>query len=73
MAELPGHKGQLAPRCRALGTMIKKFYSDIQKAVHTLRLKNFETSSFVWGGGGGHNLRCHLAGIFHTSARCPQA
>ena len=38
-----GHKGQLAPRCRALGTMIKKLYHGIQKAVHPLRFTNFET------------------------------
>ena len=37
-----GHKGQLAPRCRALDAMIKTLYHGIQKAVHQFRLKNVE-------------------------------
>ena len=37
-----GHKGQLAPRCRALGTMITKSYHGVQKAVHPFRFKHFE-------------------------------
>ena len=28
-----GHKGQLAPRCRALDAMIKKFYHGVQKSI----------------------------------------
>ena len=51
-----GHKGQLAPRCRAQGTMIlswyKKFYHGIQKAVHPFRFKNFEHLLGSGGGGG---------------------
>ena len=37
-----GHKGQLAPRCRALDAMIKKLYYGMQNAVHPFRFKNFE-------------------------------
>ena len=63
-----GHKGQLAPRCRALDAMIKKFYHGIQKAVHPFRLKNFE--HLLLGSGRNQNLRpgCrrHLARTFHT-------
>ena len=63
----PGHNGQLAPHCRALGTMIKNLYPGIKKTLNT---------SLDLGGGGDHNLRpgCrhHLAGTFHTPARCLQ-
>ena len=54
-----GHKGQLAPRCRALDVMIKTFYHVIQKAVHPFRFKNGEPILLGSGGlgGGGHNLR----------------
>ena len=51
---LPVIKGQLAPRCRALDAMIKKFYHGIQKAVHQFRFKNVE---HLLGSGGNHNLR----------------
>ena len=64
-----GHKGQLAPCCCAMGTMIKKSYHGILKAVQLFRFKNFE---HLLGSGGNHNLRpgcrCHLAGTFHTPA-----
>ena len=49
-----GHKGQLAPRCRALDAMIKKFYHGIQKNVHPFRFKNFE---HLLASGRNHNLR----------------
>ena len=65
-------KGQLAPSCRALGTMIKKSYHSTQKAVSHLWW-TLNTSSLGLGGGD-HNLRpgCrhHLAGTFHTPTRC---
>ena len=66
-----GHKGQLAPRCRALDAMIKKFYSRIQKAVHPFRFQNFE--HIVLGSGWNHNLRSgcrrHLVRIFYIFVR----
>ena len=52
---IQGHKGQLAPRCRALDATIKKLYHGIQNAVHPFRFKTLNTSSL--GLGGGHNLR----------------
>ena len=65
-----GHKGQLAPRCRALDAMIQKYDHGIQKAVHLFRFRNFE---HLIGSGWSHNLRpgCrrHLARTFHTPAR----
>ena len=47
----PGHLGQLAPRCRALDAMIKKFYHGIQKAVHQFRFKNVEQHLLLRSGG----------------------
>ena len=46
-----GHEGQLAPRCRVLDAMIKKFYYGIQKAVHPFSSgsKIFNTSSLGLG------------------------
>ena len=32
-----GHKGQLAPRCRAVDAMITKLFHGKQKAVHPFR------------------------------------
>ena len=48
---MPGHKGQLAPRCRALDAMIKKLYHGIQKAVHQFRFKNVEQHLLLGSGG----------------------
>ena len=63
---MQGHKGQLAPRCRALDAMIKKLYHGIQNAIHPFRFTNFEHL----GSGGNHNLRpgCRRppARTFHT-------
>ena len=53
---LGGHKGQLAPRCRALDAMIKKLYHGIQKAVHQFMFKNVEQHPIL-GSGGNQNLR----------------
>ena len=52
-----GHKGQLAPRCRALDALIKKFYRGIQKAVHPFRFKNFE---HLLGSGGEPQFKTRL-------------
>ena len=52
-----GHKGQLAPRCRALDAMIKILYHGIQNAVHPFRFNNFEHLLLGSVGGGDHNLR----------------
>ena len=74
LMKILGHKEQLAPRSHALGTMIKKNYHRVHKAVNLFRFKNFE---HLLGSGGNHNLRpgCrrHQARTFHTPARCPQA
>ena len=53
-----GHKGQLAPRCRALDAMIKKLYHGIQKAVHQFRFKNVE--QHLLGSGGNQTLKTQL-------------
>ena len=45
-------QSQLAPRCRALDAMIKKFYHGIQKAaVHQFRFKNVEQHILLGSGG----------------------
>ena len=54
-----GHKGQLAPRCRALDAMIKKFYHGIQKAVHQFRFKNVE-QHLLLGSGGNNKSKTQL-------------
>ena len=56
MSHVSGHKGQLAPRCRVLDAMIKKFHHGIQKAVHQFRFKNVE-QHLLLGSGGNQNLR----------------
>ena len=71
-----GHKGQFAPRCHALDTMITKLYHGIQKAVDLFRFKNFEHLLGSGGGGRGAQLRpgCrrHMVRTFHTPGRCRQ-
>ena len=51
-----GHKGQLAPHCRALEAMIKNLYHGIQKVVHQFRFKNIK-QHLLLGSGGNHSLR----------------
>ena len=49
-SSMVGHKGQLAPRCRALDAMITNLYNGIQNAVHPFIFKNFE--HLLLGSGG---------------------
>ena len=45
---LASYKGKLAPRCRALDAVIKKFYHGIQKDVHPFRFKLWTPPPWVW-------------------------
>ena len=62
---IPGHKGQLAPCCRALGTMINELYIVVAEDCPSLGLGGTKLKR--------PSCRRHLAGIFHTPAWCLQA
>ena len=69
-----GHKGQLAPCCRALVPWLK---NPIMVAVELLRLKKIEHLLLGSGGGGGETkIKDPVVGAtwlgFHLSARCLQ-